>query len=214
MELVAVCTGKIKSYIWNNKEVTSAILKKPTEGPIMVKIHGLEGDDQADQKAHGGLDKAIYALSAATIPYWKETLQRDAINYGEFGENLSLTDLDEKHIYVGDTFSAGSCILQAVQPRTPCYKLELIFNQPIIEKFNSYNRCGVYFRVIQEGLIQKGDRLNLIKSEKIKASIYELYQIYKNKGQVEKSRALELASIESMNEKWKTKFVNINTESN
>lgn len=206
MKLVAVCTGTPKIYNWKLKDVTSAILKRPTEGPTMVKFHGLIGDHQADSKAHGGQDKAVYAFSVDTFPFWQESLQKDAIQFGDFGENLSLDELDEKNIYVGDTFSVGTCILQAVQPRTPCFKQEIIFNQPVIEKFNAYNRCGVYFRVLQEGYLEKGDSFKLLRSENIKASIYELFQYYKNKQTLDKSRAQELASIPSMNEKWRMKF--------
>jgi MOSC domain-containing protein YiiM len=209
MKLMAVCTGTIKTYNWNGTEVTSAISKQPTNIPVLVQSHGLMGDQQANLKAHGGKDKAVYAFSVDTFPFWQENLNRECIHFGEFGENLSVDSLDEKNIYVGDTFSLGSCILQAVQPRTPCFKQEIIFKQPVIEKFNAYNRCGVYFRVLQEGQTQTGDSFKLIKSENIKASIYELFQIYKNKGQVEKSRAQELASITSMNEKWRMKFASI-----
>jgi MOSC domain-containing protein YiiM len=209
MKLVAVCTGSPKTYQWNNKEVTSAILKRPVEGIIEVKFNGLSGDQQVNLDAHGGPDKAVYAFSTSTFSYWQETLKLEKINFGDFGENLSVDNLDEDKIYVGDTFTLGTCILQAVQPRIPCFKQEIIFNQPVIAKFNAYNRCGVYFRVLQEGQIQVGDTFKLIKSENVKASIIELFEIYKNKGQVEKTRAQELAAIPSMNEKWKNKFASI-----
>lgn len=208
MKLVAVCTGIPKTYQWNNKEVKSAILKRPLNGKIEVKFNGLTGDQQVNLEAHGGRDKAVYAFSTDTFAYWQESLKVEKINYGDFGENLSVDNLDENKIYVGDTFTLGTCILQAVQPRIPCFKQEIIFNQPVIEKFNAFNRCGVYFRVLQEGQIQVGDTFKLIKSENIKASIIELFEIYKNKGQVEKTRAQELAAIPSMNEKWKNRFRN------
>jgi MOSC domain-containing protein YiiM len=209
MKLNAVCTGKIKSYSWNDKVMASGILKLPIEGKVMVKTHGLVGDEQADLKHHGGYDKAVYGFSVDTYPFWQETLKRDAIQFGEFGENLSIDELDEKKIFVGDTFTVGGCILQAVQPRKPCYKQEIIFKQHLIEKFYEHNRCGVYFRVIQEGYIEEGGTFTLINSEKIKVSIYELFQVYKNKGHIEKSRARELASINSMSSDWKNKFASI-----
>jgi MOSC domain-containing protein YiiM len=206
MKIIAVCTGKIRTYKWNEKDVATAILKQPIDTPVTVKSQGLVGDEQADLKVHGGQDKAVYAYSADTFEFWQETLNRKTIQFGEFGENLSIDHLDEKSIFVGDTFAIGSCILQAVQPRQPCYKLDIIFKHPMVEKFNQHNRCGIYFRVLQEGIIQRGDSFKLIGSEEVKASIEELFQIYKNKGQVEKLRAQELASIPSMNEKWRSKF--------
>jgi len=44
----------------------------------------LEGDDQADRKAHGGPDKSVYAYSIEDVRWWEETLGR-SLQYGEFG---------------------------------------------------------------------------------------------------------------------------------
>lgn len=206
MKILAVCTGKIKTYSWNEKEFSTAIVKSQQSSVVAVYLNGLEGDEQANLKAHGGRDKAIYAFSMDSLEFWQRELRMRQIQFGQFGENLSVDHLDEKNIFVGDTFEVGTCIIQAVQAREPCFKQEVVFNQPLIEKFKSHGRCGVYFRVLQEGQIKAGDSLKLIRSETVKASISELFEIYKNQGQVDSKRAAELAAIPSMNEKWRTKL--------
>jgi MOSC domain-containing protein YiiM len=205
MKVLAVCTGKIKTYQWNKKEIQSAIQKKPQTGPISVHLNGLLGDEQANRAAHGGLDKAIYAFSADCLSFWTQELRLPQITFGQFGENLAIDHLDESKIFVGDTFEVGTCVLQVVQPREPCFKQEMVFNQKLIETFNNYGRCGIYFRVLKEGIIQTNDDFKLIKNETLKASIREIFEIYKDKSTLSKARALELSSIPSMNEKWRAK---------
>ena len=38
----------------------SGIVKSPAAGPVMLTPTGLEGDEQADLRHHGGLEKALH----------------------------------------------------------------------------------------------------------------------------------------------------------
>lgn len=210
MKILAVSVGQPITIQWKNKDISTSIFKSPVSAPVSVKKLNIDGDRQADLNVHGGLDKAVYAYSHDTYSWWQKELQVENLPFGSFGENLTIDQLDEKMIFVGDLFEVGTCQLQAVQPRIPCYKLEIKFkNQNVIQKFNEHHRCGVYFRVIKEGVIQAGDSLKLIDAEKIKVSISELFQFTKDKGSTTKTRAAEIAQIKSLNEKWKNKFIQI-----
>lgn len=207
MKIVSVNVGKPKQVLWQGKEVLTSIFKYPVDGPLAVKKLNIAGDEQADLSVHGGLDKAIYAFSFDTYAWWQKTLGLSTLEPGAFGENLTLDTLDESKIFVGDVFAVGSCELQAVQPRQPCFKLGIRFgDMKILKTFNDYHRCGVYFRVLKEGQIQAGDSLQLIRSEKTKASISELFQFYKDKWVTTPERARELLQIPSMNESWREAF--------
>lgn len=207
MKLLSISVGKPKSVIWNKKEVLTSIFKSPIEGLAEVTFLNIVGDKQADLTVHGGADKAIYAFSFDTYDFWQKNLNVAKLPYGSFGENLTIDLMDEKNIFVGDIFQLGSCELQVVQPRFPCFKLGIKFkDMKVIDTFNQQHRPGVYFRVLKEGQIKAGDSLKLISSEKIKASISELYQFWKDKGVTTKERASELTQIKSMNQKWIDKF--------
>ncbi|KAH2772636.1 hypothetical protein KXV54_009353, partial [Aspergillus fumigatus] len=52
----------------------SAIAKQPVTGPVRVGFLGLEGDEQADRKHHGGPDKAIHHYAFDHYPAWAADL--------------------------------------------------------------------------------------------------------------------------------------------
>jgi MOSC domain-containing protein YiiM len=214
MKILAVSVGQPTAMRWQGKTVFTSIFKSPISGAARVGKENVEGDRQADLSVHGGFDKAVYAYSHDAYEWWKSELKLDSLPFGAFGENLTIDHLDETQVFAGDVFEVGSCQLEAVQPRVPCFKLGIKFgDQNIIPKFYEFGRCGVYFRVKKEGVIQAGDALKLIGSEKIKAPMSELFQFIKDKGVTSKVRAAELAQIQSLNEKWKNKFLQISQAS-
>lgn len=210
MKILSINASQPISVRWQGQDVLTSIYKKPISQSAYVFKNNIDGDRQADLKVHGGMDKAVYAYSHDVYSWWQKELKLEQMPYGSLGENLTIDYLDEATIYVGDVFEVGECQLQAVQPRIPCYKLGIRFgDQSIMQKFNELHRCGVYFRVKKEGLIRANDVFKLIESEDIKVSISELFQFIKDKGVTTKSRAKELAQIQSLNEKWRSKFIQI-----
>ena len=59
MKVLSVHVGSLQEMLRNGKKIQTGIFKQPTEGPIEVKQLGLEGDQQANKKLHGGVYKAI-----------------------------------------------------------------------------------------------------------------------------------------------------------
>ncbi len=210
MEIVAISVGQPQIVQWQDKEIETSIFKSSISGTVKIFKTNIEGDRQSDLKVHGGVDKAVYAYGYDTYSWWEKKLAMGKLPYGTFGENLTLDGLDETKIFVGDVFEIGGCLLEAVQPRQPCFKLAIrLNNREAVQIFNEHDRSGVYFRVKKEGSIQAGDKLKLIWSEKIKASISELFHFYKDKRTMSQARAAELVQIQSLNEKWKSKFSKI-----
>lgn len=208
MQLLAVSVGQPRLVQWQGKDILTSIFKSPVVGPVTVRRNNIDGDRQSDLNVHGGLDKAVYAYSHDTYAWWQRELGVESLTFGAFGENLTFDKLDETQIFIGDVFEIGTCVLEVVQPRVPCFRLAIRYgDEKIIKKFYDYGRSGVYFRVKQEGVIQAGDSLRLIDSEPIKASISEMFQFIKDKGVTSKERANELAKIKAMNIKWHDKFV-------
>ena len=54
MKVLSVHVGSLQEMLRNRKKIQTGIFKQPTEGPIDVKQLGLEGDQQANKKLHGG----------------------------------------------------------------------------------------------------------------------------------------------------------------
>src|SRR5262245_55814153 len=74
----------------------SGIFKAPVDGVIWLGKLNLVGDGQADLKNHGGPDRAALAYSAEHYPTWRAELEQPDLPYGGFGENFTISGLDEE----------------------------------------------------------------------------------------------------------------------
>ena len=163
MKILSINTSPPKKINFKNKIVNTSIFKEPKNDELSVTKNGLEGDRQADLLAHGGIDKAIYAYSYKHYEYWGNFLRKDfSEEYGLVGENLTIDDFDEKNIFIGDEFRISSAILKVTQPRIPCYKISIKMNEKNFMKyFIEHNYLGIYMKVINDGIIKKGDEIEL-----------------------------------------------------
>lgn len=136
----------------NDRPVLSAIAKHPVaEARLRVGKTNLEGDAQGDLTVHGGVDKAVYAYSNASWPWW-ETEHGLACGPNTFGENLTLEGATEDDVAIGDRFQWGDAVLEISQPRAPCFKLALHTEREDVPALMTLSaRCGWYFRVVTEG---------------------------------------------------------------
>jgi MOSC domain-containing protein YiiM len=91
-KVLSVNVGTVREFEYSGRPAKSAIWKSPAVGRIAARGVNLAGDDQADRKAHGGPDKAVYAYAIEDVRWWEQEVGRSLAN-GEFGENLT-TDRD------------------------------------------------------------------------------------------------------------------------
>ena len=165
MQLLSVNVGRPRTLVWNGRAITTAIFKQPVAGPVVLAGVNLAGDQQADLSVHGGPDKAVYAYDLTHYDTWR-TLLPEWMDWspGLFGENLTTQGLLETEVRVGDVFSVGTARLRAVQPRQPCYKLNVRFDDgDMATRFAHLNRPGIYFQVVEPGTVQAGDVLTLLE---------------------------------------------------
>lgn len=142
--------------------VLTAIWKHPVEGPVALRGVNLDGDDQADRTVHGGPDKAVYTYDLNDTHWWEAELDRQ-LGPGAFGENLTVSGLPVSEAVIGEQWAIGSALLEVAQPRLPCFKLGLRMGDPrFLKRFAHANRPGVYHRVLREGEIAAGDRIEVV----------------------------------------------------
>lgn len=176
--IVAICVGPAKTIAWRGERVSTAIFKAPVESAAIGEL-GLEGDQQADLQVHGGPDKAVYAYSAEHYPWWMKRLPGVELPYGAFGENLTVAGFDDAAAGLGDEYRAGTAVLTAIQPRLPCSKLALRFNDPgMVKVFAQSLRLGVYFRVTRPGRVRRGDAFERISEHKLRLPVIDLARLY------------------------------------
>jgi MOSC domain-containing protein YiiM len=143
------------------RPLLSAIFKAPVEGRVRVEGINLAGDDQADRSVHGGPEKAVYAYAREDIDWW-ENIHGDLPN-GVFGENLTTQGLDVSGAVLGERWRIGTAVLEVCQPRLPCSKLGIRFNDlRMVKAFAKASRPGGYLRIVEEGELGAGDEVELL----------------------------------------------------
>ena len=177
-KILSVNVGRPQLVMRNGEAVSTAIYKKPIVGRVVLRTLNLDGDRQADLSVHGGPTKAVYFSPSEHYAFWQAEFPAMDLQPGMFGENLTIDGLDEEAIAVGDRFSVGTTILEAVQPRLPCYKLGLRFGDPMmVKRFMRSGRFGTYFRVVSEGDVGAGDEVHLVHHDPASVPVSSLVNL-------------------------------------
>ncbi len=169
MELIApvivsgIFTGRVGRLPGESRG--SAIAKEPLAGPVRIGRDGLEGDEHADPRAHGGPEKAVhlfplehYDALARTFPEARH------LHPGGLGENLSTRGITEDSACIGDIFTLGGVQLQISQPRTPCWKIDARCGvEGVAAHVAEHGLAGWYFRVLVAGECSAGDALTHVE---------------------------------------------------
>jgi MOSC domain-containing protein YiiM len=175
MRVISTNVGKPRFYEFKGATVQSSMRRQPTAGEIRVYFDRVEGDGFAVPAFHGIKEAVVYAFSAATFAELGRLYTQD-VRAGNVGENLTMDELLESEIMVGDEFEIGDVRLRATGPRYPCNRLNFCFQREnAMDLFANYRRPGVYFEVLREGLIRKGDAMKLVKSAGGRLSVLDLF---------------------------------------
>jgi MOSC domain-containing protein YiiM len=179
MKIMAVNVSQPIEFEFEGRTLRSSIFKRPVNGPVALGKTNLEGDGQANLKVHGGVHKAVYAYSHDHYAWWSETLGRNDLSFGQFGENLTISGLDEDEIAIGDRLLVGTALTAVTGPRIPCAMLGVKFNDKMmLRKFTEAARPGFYLRVIETGVVEAGDRVEKIQAGEGGLSIRDMYNAY------------------------------------
>ena len=145
---------------------TSGIVKRAAEGPVWLGRENLEGDGQHNKRFHGGPDRAVLSYAAAHYLDWAAELG-DALpagfKPGAFGENFTVSGLDEATVCLGDVYAIGEeAEIEISQPRLPCANLARRWRLPDLPRMvEETRRGGWYARVLREGRVEAGLSLRL-----------------------------------------------------
>ena len=102
----------------------------------------------------------MFVYQIDSYRYWERELGRNDFVYGQFGENFTVEGLGDDEVCIGDRYEIGTAVFEVTQPRVTCYRVGIRMNEPRIPALLvSHHRPGFYFRVLQEGDVQAGDRI-------------------------------------------------------
>ncbi|HLH32421.1 MAG TPA: MOSC domain-containing protein [Terriglobia bacterium] len=186
--------------------VQTGIFKKPVAGLVRVRSLNIDGDGQADLTVHGGPDKAVYIYPSEHYRFWEQELRRQFPEWGTFGENLTIEGILENDISVGDCLEIGTVMLQVTQPRLPCFKLAAkLERDDIIKRLLDSRRTGFYTRVLQEGSLQAGDKINVSSRDPQHLTVREITDLYMQKDP-DRARIERALSVAALSAAWRRHF--------
>lgn len=201
--LTHVLTGEVSELAIG---APSGIHKRPVHGPIWITNTGIQGDQQADLKHHGGPEKAVhhyafehYSAWASEYPALKDILTAP----GAFGENFSTVGMCEKNVHIGDVYRVGGALLQVSQGRQPCWKLGARFKlkkMPILVQ--ETGRTGWYYRVLEEGQIEAGDQIELVERPRPEWSVSRLLNVFYH-DMLNREELEQIVALHELTESWR-----------
>jgi MOSC domain-containing protein YiiM len=193
----------------------SAMARAPVDRSVFLGKHGFAGDQVADPTVHGGADKAVHFYPAEHYPKWiahfaAENFVHPLLDQaGAFGENISAGGLLEDNLRIGDQFRLGRAVVEVAQGRQPCWKLDHHFGvHGLSGAVIKTGRCGGYFRVIEEGEVAPGDRIEQVHAAGHDWTIARSFHLLIGGGhraEGAKSALQALAALETMAESWRAR---------
>lgn len=197
--LLSVNVGRVRLFEYNRRPAKSAIWKTAVTGRIAARGVNLEGDEQADRKAHGGPDKAIYAYAVEDLHRWQQELARPLV-YGAFGENLTTEGIAVNDALIGERWEIGTTVVEVSEPRVPCWRLGVRMNDETFpRRFTAALRPGSYLRIIVEGDLASGDEIRVNHRPDHDLTIQDVFRIYTR----DRNEVARLVAIPQLSESWR-----------
>mgnify|MGYP003631914211 CR=1 FL=1 len=176
MKVISVNIGERTKVQWRKKIVETGIFKYPVSTPVFLNTEVVTNDTIVDRVHHGGPLQAVYAFGEQHYAEFKVLYPDLDWNYGMFGENLTVSGLNEENIHVGSIYQLGNAKIEVTKPRQPCYKLGIRFqDQTIVKQIWNSTKCGVYFKVLETGNVAKNDTFILLENKPANPTIADVY---------------------------------------
>jgi MOSC domain-containing protein YiiM len=204
------------------KTIRSAILKQPRSGPVPLTTLGLQGDDQADKRHHGGIHQALYLYPIEHYLAFQAELRAQPIDnltdlpLGTVGENLLTQGLSDTSIFPGDiltitnpTNTSPPVRLIITSPRMPCATLAHVTSPAFVKAFLNSGRVGFYARILSPGSITQGDHISLTPATNRPLSIRDLAHTRAGILHPSASTLRQTIAVDGLHPEWKSKLESI-----
>jgi MOSC domain-containing protein YiiM len=198
----AVCVARASDLAFPGRSERTAIDKRPLDARVQVGPLGLDGDEQADVRHHGGPDQALYAYGRSDADHWVAALGRE-LPPGSFGENLRVAGLEVSAARVGERWAIGDAVVvEVTAPRIPCRTFAGFWDVPdLVPRFVSAGRPGAYLRVLAPGSVGAGDRVRILERPGHELTVADVMRIH-TRDRHEAARLLEVDAIAIRVREW------------
>ena len=147
-----------------------AAINRSNGGPLKSQVNealitesGVEGDRQADQTRHGGVDRAVTLYSLERIQALAG--EGHSIQIGTLGENLTVSGLDWSRIVPDAELLVGPVRLRITRFAAPCANVKNAFANGDFSRISDKVHPGwsrACARVLAGGVVSVGDPVVLL----------------------------------------------------
>lgn len=181
--LLSVNVARASAVSIRGRRVLTAIGKRAVDRRRAVLPLGIDGDEQADLRVHGGPGRAVYAYPSEHYPFWQTVraqagvaLWDEPLAPGSLGENLTTAGVLETDLFIGDVLRFPECALAVSAPRLPCFKFNAAMGFKHAAKLMTESAwCGWYLAVRAPGTIGAGDSFEVVAGPR-EVSVWELFR--------------------------------------
>jgi MOSC domain-containing protein YiiM len=178
IEIINFAIGLPKKMKYGNQEeMYTGICKDKTEKAFLTK-EGFCGDGVANLKYHGGPDRAVCIYPHEHYQLWEQEFNI-SLPPSAFGENLTVTNMLERDVCIGDIYQLGEAVIQVTQGRIPCNTITRRTNAPgLLKRFVETGYTGYFCRVLEEGFVRNDSSIKLLEPHPQQISILFANEIY------------------------------------
>ena len=137
----------------------------------LVTPLGIQGDQCAHPRIHGGPHQALLLICAEAIELL--TSKGYPLFFGALGENITMRGIDHRQLRIGQRYRIGEVFVELTKVRGPCSALD-VYGSSI--KQDMYDRqvkagdpasprwgiSGMYAAILRTGTVREGDLISLV----------------------------------------------------
>ncbi|WP_026694949.1 MOSC domain-containing protein [Peribacillus kribbensis] len=196
--------GRPELRKYNNMVMNTAIAKKPAPS-AELGYDGFNGDGVANLKFHGGPDRAVCFYPLEHYSFWEKEFDKE-LDVPAFGENITVENMLEKDVFIGDIFSLGQAVVQITQGRIPCATISMQNNVPLLlKRILDTGYTGYFARVLRPGAVGGVSTIKLIERRQEEITI-----LYANRVMLQnidgRKGTEAILSAEGLAEDWKKRL--------
>ncbi|WP_158736175.1 MOSC domain-containing protein [Alteribacillus sp. YIM 98480] len=196
-----LAAGRPQLMMYQNGKVMKTGIQKQSVEEIYAAEHGIENDDVADKKNHGGTDRAVCIYPYDHYSKWENEFNATLAD-AAFGENITACNMTEEKVCIGDTYKIGDAIIQVTQGRIPCDTISRRTNIPnLLSRVVETGNTGFLCRVLKEGTIRKTDPIELVEQHPNQVTVaFSLHTFFHNSKDLEAMK--KIAAVDALANSW------------
>jgi MOSC domain-containing protein YiiM len=139
--------------------------------------------------------------------FWEPQLNQSTLEDSQFDENLNISLLDDKTVFIGDRYQAGCVVIEVTQPRIPSFKLDIRLQQETFPaQFLAEGRLGFYLRVELSGEFKLGDSFSLLQRGRSGVTVFDSWRAIFTAGGDRGTAKKALDSLPDLDVGWRKRL--------